>query len=1359
VVVNVHDEGPTFPDFDNEKEAGHPVPPPQPPQISRNRNPVATTGTAALSNERMQPSTLAHMNTVQPRRSTRRINLAAERYDSNIQELLYNERMNRMTADDASSVGFLSEIATRSENSPDRDDELQDEWMRSLLTDADQQDDCDVYDPAEEKEHGQIYKARPLDSPERLGITRSDMAMAKLYKVCDDAGAPRYLGDKILETIRQEIAGGFNIHDPLITKRDPFFLRNKKKLRMSDAESTTLRLDGGQHVTVRRFNFRELLQEHLLSPSYSSINNLCLDQADRWNSAPHVLDFSEVHTSSWYINTYKQNKDRLCNPKKNYILHPLVIYVDKTGTDKINKNSVEPVVMSSTILKNEERRKSTNWFVLGYIPNLNLTSSAMRNTKRTASKSQNEKTRDYHRCLQWILEPLLHLQKEKPAMIFRRGDQEGIFRIIAPLAMIMGDNLSNDVMCCRRQVRSQTAVRMTRRCLTTFQDCDESPHLCHQINSRHLKKLTYASIGCCYGCDPNINFDETRLHTIPENGYPPSAIVSINFDKYLGYIQSLDSNKRGNATKGRIARSIRQKREWLCTKILKSALGSHSAISAYDEIDFGSNRNAEHLATATDIMHTVEEGLFKHLLSITFDLMTDDDRKNIDIFVQEMFCEYGRNRSGERNNYPRVSFTRGFSKLTLLSADERVGQVFVLSILLHIPAGRNLLQQRFNPLFDKIREARAIASGKGKKGKKPTENEIDVGDQTENVQREDQAMDQEAEGEEDEEESEEENSESSSEEEEEETEQDSVQEEEEQSETSEEEEEEDEDYVEAEEEEGQENEEGMEDELEKNKKNRLQPEELDDQECISILRRMDLDFITEVMDGLPEFHKEKIWVLVKSVAKKIRRTVNLPQAGTGPGPVLQEGILDYKPYKVHARIGEQDMNNWLKKEAVDAATAKIKTRVVDPMEDSISDERQENSLRFSMDQFAKFVETNLAFHSLLKYGSSHVAKKKVTCSETLTGEKEPLLEDTFFLEIQGVAEYLRAAYKHGLKRTDSQLNMKLQKLLEWAHFVYDLLALGPAGGYNTDTGERGLKLFAKRPAKTAQKRSDSVFTKQICRNSVEMRLLNRICQSSQPSGELDNEVEEEDEDGFSVNSAHGKTFVYKKNKDGKSNIFKKVGNKLMGEHGIQFPESVTNWFDKNMFVQIKDGKLEEDVRVEIFTQLNIKKGEDTQLVRAHPNHCTNGPWFDYVGINYKYTNSDDEEVTEELPARCACFFFQPYDTNERQEGRAYMLVQESEYQTEEEKITSENSLLFADFSLEGEESKKNKDIIIAKLQCQELGMINCRMFCIDPEPNNGGAFWKKKVESDRKVFPIVMIRDRQDEWVQRLMDRFTDIMS
>jgi hypothetical protein len=138
-------------------------------------------------------------------------------------------------------------------------------------------------------------------------------------------------------------------------------------------------------------------------------------------------------------------------------------------------------------------------------------------------------------------------------------------------------------------------------------------------------------------------------------------------------------------------------------------------------VDFGSNDNGILRATVADILHTVEEGLVNRLfLSVLLDPMPETMKAAIDKLVEELFC-MGRNQSGERDWFPRVSFQKGYSSLTLLSANERLGQLFVVAILLNTPEGRDLFSARFDPEFDEKRreiQERFKQKGRRDKGKK-----------------------------------------------------------------------------------------------------------------------------------------------------------------------------------------------------------------------------------------------------------------------------------------------------------------------------------------------------------------------------------------------------------------------------------------------------------------------------------------------------------------------------------------------------------------------------------------------------------------------------------------------------------------
>jgi hypothetical protein len=106
------------------------------------------------------------------------------------------------------------------------------------------------------------------------------------------------------------------------------------------------------------------------------------------------------------------------------------------------------------------RQDSSNWFVLGYIPNMEDSSSAERKVNSSRQKTRSVNFRDYDRCLAVLLEPLKKLEQEQTVLTFRRGADTACYRIICPIATVLGDNLSNNKLCGMLSIYKASSVRM-----------------------------------------------------------------------------------------------------------------------------------------------------------------------------------------------------------------------------------------------------------------------------------------------------------------------------------------------------------------------------------------------------------------------------------------------------------------------------------------------------------------------------------------------------------------------------------------------------------------------------------------------------------------------------------------------------------------------------------------------------------------------------------------------------------------------------------------------------------------------------------------------------------------------------------
>jgi hypothetical protein len=120
-------------------------------------------------------------------------------------------------------------------------------------------------------------------------------------------------------------------------------------------------------------------QQHLLQGhEFPDLDNLILpDKRRPWECIPcREPTYDEINNSEWYKRTVYKYLGDLSSGK--FILDPLMFYVDTTGTDKMQRNSLGPVMFTSTILHREVRERASSWKMIGLMPSLTATSAAKR---------------------------------------------------------------------------------------------------------------------------------------------------------------------------------------------------------------------------------------------------------------------------------------------------------------------------------------------------------------------------------------------------------------------------------------------------------------------------------------------------------------------------------------------------------------------------------------------------------------------------------------------------------------------------------------------------------------------------------------------------------------------------------------------------------------------------------------------------------------------------------------------------------------------------------------------------------------------------------------------------------------------
>jgi hypothetical protein len=237
------------------------------------------------------------------------------------------------------------------------------------------------------------------------------------------------------------------------------------------------------------------------------------------------------------------------------------------------------------------------------------------------------------------------------------------------------------------------------------------------MNGKVVQFLSQAALGPVYGLysintqAPELN--DPAVHALQHSRYGmnmndilgpsdtallhiPMIPISSNSDTWLNYIGAVGSTPE----KKKLAIQVRQLRQSCATIILKKVFGTKVVDNSFQQLSYGSNPDGIHASTTADILHVLKNGIFPKLTETIFNPMSPSQLSAIDYHVEHLFGN-GINRSSARSAFPRVSFLKGYTKLTELRGYERVGQLYVLAVLLRTNKGRNLLSPRLAPDFEK----------------------------------------------------------------------------------------------------------------------------------------------------------------------------------------------------------------------------------------------------------------------------------------------------------------------------------------------------------------------------------------------------------------------------------------------------------------------------------------------------------------------------------------------------------------------------------------------------------------------------------------------------------------------------------
>jgi hypothetical protein len=331
----------------------------------------------------------------------------------------------------------------------------------------------------------------PLEtnSVTRYGIsfTSSEYVETKLLKVLNDAHAPHFLYQDVLNWAREANALNYDFM-PRRTSRKAQIKHIEKwqQLQYCRPETIQLTLPGdGKVIPVTRFPFVNMLYSLLSDPLFvSDISNLDVNPNDPFGKYQSKDDFlTTVNSGAWYQTAYK---NLVKDPNKDFLL-PICFACDETKLAKTGKTGCWPLLFSTTIFNQKLRNLSTAWRPLGYLYDLNILDSKAEK-KNQSNEYKGERLQAIFRTL---LETLIEAQNsgllDNIPLTF--GNQRKIVNIKIAVIFIIGDMQGGDKICCTAASYSNKMSRLCRKCNVRGNQSGDPFVVCKRISMVKVMQL------------------------------------------------------------------------------------------------------------------------------------------------------------------------------------------------------------------------------------------------------------------------------------------------------------------------------------------------------------------------------------------------------------------------------------------------------------------------------------------------------------------------------------------------------------------------------------------------------------------------------------------------------------------------------------------------------------------------------------------------------------------------------------------------------------------------------------------------------------------------------------------------------
>jgi hypothetical protein len=302
----------------------------------------------------------------------------------------------------------------------------------------------------------------------------------ELMHLCKQARDPLYMFDGIQKWARDTIRDDPTYFEGPSIKRQNVLNSLNERYCLEGYEPTVhnIGLPSGKLIDVVIHDFDAAIFSLLSDPYLMQEENLLLNLDEPWKPLSHPEnEIGDIHTGSLFKDGWKL----YCRQNSNDVLCALMFFIDKTFTDVGGNLNIEGVTFTLTIFNQKTRNTTRAMRQIGYISNQKLLRYA----------TPEEKSRDYHAILAFILTKIYDHQSSKDGMLFELDLKQKKHKITLqmPVMVFMGDNEGLDKLCYRYLNKTNVA-RLCRNCNGVIKEMDW-PFMNHQkyVTQKSIEEL------------------------------------------------------------------------------------------------------------------------------------------------------------------------------------------------------------------------------------------------------------------------------------------------------------------------------------------------------------------------------------------------------------------------------------------------------------------------------------------------------------------------------------------------------------------------------------------------------------------------------------------------------------------------------------------------------------------------------------------------------------------------------------------------------------------------------------------------------------------------------------------------------